>query len=218
MRTTDRVRDACHQRGQRGAGSRAGGRTGRCRRRAASWPARWVTAAGTTASTPCSPPTCTARSRRRSWRSRVRRSRSSSTGACASATTAGSTRQPAAEMHRDRARYLDAPYPGGESWREAIDRVGRFLADLPTRWDGKRVLVIGHVATRWGLDHFLNGRSPRGARRRGLRVAGGMGVQQYGDRATGANVSGSRYVVEPMRKIRRARGHRGAWRERSTTT
>jgi 2,3-bisphosphoglycerate-dependent phosphoglycerate mutase len=67
------------------------------------------------------------------------------------------TRMPAPELHRDRARHLDTPYPGGESWREAVDRVGRFLEDLPTRWDAKRVLVIGHVATRWGLDHFLNG-------------------------------------------------------------
>ena len=23
--------------------------------------------------------------------------------------------------------------------------------------DGQRVLVIGHVATRWGLDHHING-------------------------------------------------------------
>ncbi len=23
------------------------------------------------------------------------------------------------------------------------------------RWDGQRVLVIGHVATRWGLDHLI---------------------------------------------------------------
>jgi 2,3-bisphosphoglycerate-dependent phosphoglycerate mutase len=67
------------------------------------------------------------------------------------------TRMPAADLHRDRAQFLVAPYPSGESWREAIGRVGRFLDDLPTRWDGKRVLVIGHVATRWGLDHFLNG-------------------------------------------------------------
>jgi hypothetical protein len=33
----------------------------------------------------------------------------------------------------------------------------RFLGDLPPRWDGQRVLVIGHVATRWGLDHFIGG-------------------------------------------------------------
>jgi 2,3-bisphosphoglycerate-dependent phosphoglycerate mutase len=33
----------------------------------------------------------------------------------------------------------------------------QFLANLPLRWDEQLVLVIGHVATRWGLDHFLSG-------------------------------------------------------------
>lgn len=64
---------------------------------------------------------------------------------------------PAAEMRAGRRDYLDRPYPGGESWRQAVERVGRFLGDLPLRWDGQRVLVIGHVATWWGLDHFING-------------------------------------------------------------
>jgi 2,3-bisphosphoglycerate-dependent phosphoglycerate mutase len=62
----------------------------------------------------------------------------------------------AADMHANRRDYLDQPYPGGESWRQAIARIARFLDDLPSRWDGKRVLVVGHVATRWGLDHFIN--------------------------------------------------------------
>jgi len=65
---------------------------------------------------------------------------------------------PAAEMHAHRRDHLDVPYPGGESWRQAVARVGRFLADLPLRWDGRRVLVIGHVATRWGLDHLIAAR------------------------------------------------------------
>jgi 2,3-bisphosphoglycerate-dependent phosphoglycerate mutase len=64
---------------------------------------------------------------------------------------------PAAGLHAGRVEHLDRPYPGGESWRQAITRVHRFLADLPLRWNGRRVLVIGHVATRWGLDHFING-------------------------------------------------------------
>jgi 2,3-bisphosphoglycerate-dependent phosphoglycerate mutase len=63
----------------------------------------------------------------------------------------------AAELHRHRRQHVDAPYPGGESWRQAIQRVGRFLEDLRLRWDGARVLVIGHVATRWALEHYLNG-------------------------------------------------------------
>jgi 2,3-bisphosphoglycerate-dependent phosphoglycerate mutase len=65
---------------------------------------------------------------------------------------------PAAELHAGRSDHLDVPYPGGESWREAVARIGWFLEDLPRRWDGQRVLVIGHVATRWGLDQGLNGR------------------------------------------------------------
>jgi len=64
---------------------------------------------------------------------------------------------PAAELHAGRRRHLDQPYPAGESWRQAVTRVSRFLADLPLRWSGQRILVIGHVATRWGLDHVIDG-------------------------------------------------------------
>jgi broad specificity phosphatase PhoE len=64
---------------------------------------------------------------------------------------------PAAQVHQNRRHYLDEPYPGGESWRQAVYRVGRFLPDLHTRWEGTRVLLIGHVATRWALEHYLNG-------------------------------------------------------------
>lgn len=64
---------------------------------------------------------------------------------------------PVAELHQARRRHLDLPYPGGESWREAVARVGRFLDDLPSRWAGARVLVVGHTATRWAFDHILAG-------------------------------------------------------------
>jgi broad specificity phosphatase PhoE len=64
---------------------------------------------------------------------------------------------PAATVHGDRHARLTEPFPGGESWQQAIDRVHGFLLDLPSRWAGERVLVIGHVATRWALDHFVDG-------------------------------------------------------------
>jgi broad specificity phosphatase PhoE len=66
---------------------------------------------------------------------------------------------PAAELHASRRDHLDRPYPGGESWRQAVARVNRFLADLSLRWTGRRILVVGHVATRWGLDHYLGGKA-----------------------------------------------------------
>lgn len=65
--------------------------------------------------------------------------------------------QPVRALHRDRRRHLDEPYPNGESWRQAVARVGRFVDDVKVLWPGRRVLVIGHVATRWGFDHLLRG-------------------------------------------------------------
>jgi 2,3-bisphosphoglycerate-dependent phosphoglycerate mutase len=63
----------------------------------------------------------------------------------------------AAELRAHRAEHVDTPYPGGESWQQAVARVAGFVGDLPLRWSGQRVLVIGHVATRWGLEHLLLG-------------------------------------------------------------
>ena len=60
---------------------------------------------------------------------------------------------PAAEMNQDRLDYCDRPYSGGESHDQAIARVAAVLADLPTRWAGRRVMLIGHLATYRALEH-----------------------------------------------------------------
>jgi 2,3-bisphosphoglycerate-dependent phosphoglycerate mutase len=61
------------------------------------------------------------------------------------------------DLRQDRADYLDRPYPGGESRRQAVRRVAGMFTDLPTRWAGQRVLLIGHVATQQALEHTING-------------------------------------------------------------
>jgi 2,3-bisphosphoglycerate-dependent phosphoglycerate mutase len=66
---------------------------------------------------------------------------------------------PAAEISRDRVDFCDRAYPGGESHVQAIARVARCLADLPTRWAGRRVMLIGHLATYRALEHVCAGRS-----------------------------------------------------------
>ena len=57
-------------------------------------------------------------------------------------------------LDAQRVLRVDDPWPGGESYRQAVARVNGALDDLP---DG-RVVVIGHVATRWALDHRVHGR------------------------------------------------------------
>jgi broad specificity phosphatase PhoE len=57
----------------------------------------------------------------------------------------------------DRAAHLDLPYPGGESLRQAVERVAGCLAELKAERDGERVLVIGHSATRLALEVSVRG-------------------------------------------------------------
>jgi broad specificity phosphatase PhoE len=57
----------------------------------------------------------------------------------------------------EQAQHVDVPFAGGESYTEAVERVRSFLYDLARAWDGTRVVVIGHAATRWALDHLLLG-------------------------------------------------------------
>jgi broad specificity phosphatase PhoE len=64
---------------------------------------------------------------------------------------------PRALLDRQRRARVDEPWPGGESWRDAIRRVNALLDELVEVQDGERVLLIGHVATRWALDHRVNG-------------------------------------------------------------
>jgi len=58
----------------------------------------------------------------------------------------------------ERARRVDLPFPGGESYRGAVARVASFLDDVRGGCAGERILLIGHTATRWALDHLLDGR------------------------------------------------------------
>jgi broad specificity phosphatase PhoE len=64
---------------------------------------------------------------------------------------------PRALLEAERRARLDEPFPGGESWRQAVARVTGLLDELTRTRDGQRVCLIGHVATRWALDHVVNG-------------------------------------------------------------
>ncbi len=62
-----------------------------------------------------------------------------------------------ARLEVERAQHVHDPYSGGESYSEVVARVRSFLGDVPTRYADKRVVVIGHSATKWALDHILEG-------------------------------------------------------------
>ena len=65
---------------------------------------------------------------------------------------------PADAIAAERASRIDVPFPGGESFRDAVVRVASFLDEVRADRAGERILLIGHTATRWALDHVLDGR------------------------------------------------------------
>jgi 2,3-bisphosphoglycerate-dependent phosphoglycerate mutase len=64
---------------------------------------------------------------------------------------------PGERVKGERLRRIDEPFPGGESHRQAVGRVAGLLADLPSRWEGRRVMLIGHLATYRALEHVARG-------------------------------------------------------------
>jgi broad specificity phosphatase PhoE len=57
-------------------------------------------------------------------------------------------------------RHITSPYPGGESWRMAVQRVGSFLQEILPRYQGETIVVIGHKATKYGIEFWTSGSTP----------------------------------------------------------
>lgn len=67
------------------------------------------------------------------------------------------TRHSKSEVDALKSEHITKPFPSGESYRQADARIGAFLSDLFYDYDGKKVMIIGHRATQYGLEHWLNG-------------------------------------------------------------
>ena len=75
------------------------------------------------------------------------------------------TRSSTLDLDRLRPEAIDVPFPGGESYMQATARVAACLDDLRRTWPGGWVLIIGHRATHYALDHLLEGDPARGSDR-----------------------------------------------------
>lgn len=58
----------------------------------------------------------------------------------------------------ERLKYIDSPFPNGESYRQAMERMKSFIEDLK-KSDYKTVLVIGSRATHYGFDVWVDGKT-----------------------------------------------------------
>jgi broad specificity phosphatase PhoE len=61
------------------------------------------------------------------------------------------------ELLDPRSRFVVEPFPGGESYRDCLEKLRHFLADVEREFDGRRVLVIAHSAQRYALRTIFDG-------------------------------------------------------------
>lgn len=64
------------------------------------------------------------------------------------------TQYPVAQVEEEFPRRITEPFPNGESLLMVVQRVGAFLQDVLREYEGKTVVVIGHRATRYGLEYW----------------------------------------------------------------
>jgi broad specificity phosphatase PhoE len=66
------------------------------------------------------------------------------------------TRRPTSEIDQRRLLHLADPFPGGESYQQVVNRVSGWLRETSSQFDSCTILVIGHRATFYALEHLLN--------------------------------------------------------------
>ncbi|HUW21617.1 MAG TPA: histidine phosphatase family protein [Candidatus Bathyarchaeia archaeon] len=67
------------------------------------------------------------------------------------------TQHPSSEVDAEKPKRINVPFPNGESYSQCSERMENFLRDLLRDYDNKKVMIIGHRATQYGLEHLIKG-------------------------------------------------------------
>lgn len=66
------------------------------------------------------------------------------------------TQHPKDEVDAEKPDRISVPFPDGESYEQTAERMRSFLQDLVGLHDDQTVLIIGHRATQYALEYWIN--------------------------------------------------------------
>lgn len=66
------------------------------------------------------------------------------------------TQRPSKGVEAERINRITVPFPGGESYAQTSMRMLKFLNETSQKYDGKTIMIIGHRATQYGLERWIN--------------------------------------------------------------
>ena len=67
------------------------------------------------------------------------------------------TQHPSEDVDAEKLKRIHTPFPNGESYEQTTERMKDFLNSIREKYDGKKIMIIGHRATQYGLDHIIDG-------------------------------------------------------------
>ncbi len=65
------------------------------------------------------------------------------------------TQHPSNEVDPEKLKRITISFPNGESYEQTSERMKSFLQDLLKKYGGKKVMILGHRATQYGLEHWI---------------------------------------------------------------
>lgn len=67
------------------------------------------------------------------------------------------TRLQSEKVDAEKPKHIEKSFPNGESYEQTAERMKSFLQDLLKNYKGKKILIIGHRATQYGLEQWVKG-------------------------------------------------------------
>lgn len=67
------------------------------------------------------------------------------------------TQKPSDVVDREKPNRVLIPFPGGQSYEQTTQLMTDFLNEIKTTYPGKTVMIVGHRATQYALEHVLKG-------------------------------------------------------------
>lgn len=62
-----------------------------------------------------------------------------------------------AEIEPMKIEHIRQPFPSGQSYEQTTEQVRLFIEETVGQHNNETIMVIGHRATQYGLEHILNG-------------------------------------------------------------
>lgn len=61
------------------------------------------------------------------------------------------------KIELEKPNRISEPFPNGESYKQASERIRDFLEEILKKYDGKKIMIIGHRATQYGIERWVKG-------------------------------------------------------------